>query len=44
MGRTCNANEEKRYTYGSFVGKAEENRPLGRQGGRWVDNIKRFME
>jgi hypothetical protein len=31
---------EKRNTYRIFVGKPEENRPLGRPRHRWVDNIK----
>jgi hypothetical protein len=38
MGRACSKNggEEKRI----LVGKPEEERPLGRPRGRWVDNIK----
>jgi hypothetical protein len=33
MGRACDANR-------ILVGKPEGKRPLGRQRGRWVDNIK----
>jgi hypothetical protein len=32
--------EEKRNPYRVLVRKSEGNRPLGRQGRRWEDNIK----
>jgi hypothetical protein len=32
--------EEGRDVYKNFVGRPEENRPLGRLGRRWEDNIK----
>jgi hypothetical protein len=31
---------EKRNVYRLLVGKPEGKRPLGRQRGRWIDNIK----
>jgi hypothetical protein len=31
---------QKRNAYRLFVGKLEENRPLGRPRRRWIDNIK----
>jgi hypothetical protein len=31
---------KKRNAYRILVGKPERNRPLGRPGRRWVDNIK----
>jgi hypothetical protein len=31
---------EKRNAYRLFVGKPEENKPLGRPRRRWVDNIR----
>jgi hypothetical protein len=31
---------KKRKAYGLLVGKPEGNRPLGRKGHRWVDNIR----
>jgi hypothetical protein len=31
--------EERRGTYGAFVGKPEGKRPLARSRHRWVDNI-----
>jgi hypothetical protein len=31
---------EKRNAYSLLLGKAEEKRPLGRLGRRWVDNIR----
>jgi hypothetical protein len=30
----------KRNAYSILLGKPEGKRPLGRPGGRWVDNIK----
>jgi hypothetical protein len=40
MGGACSTNVEKRNAYRIFVGKPEEERPLGRPRRRWVDNIK----
>jgi hypothetical protein len=35
--------EERRGTYMDFVGKPEENKPLGRPRHRWKDNIKMVL-
>jgi hypothetical protein len=40
MYRVCSTNGEKRNAYRLLVGKPEGNRPLGRPGHRWVNNIK----
>jgi hypothetical protein len=41
MDRACSTNGEKRNAYRILVGSPEgKNRPLGRPGRRWVDNIK----
>jgi hypothetical protein len=40
MGRACSTNGEKRKPYKVLVRKPEGKRPLGRQGRRWVNNIR----
>jgi hypothetical protein len=43
MGRACSINGEKRNTSRILLGKPEGKRPLGRQGCRWLDNIKIYL-
>jgi hypothetical protein len=40
MGRACSTNGEKRNAYRIFVGKPEEETPLGTPRRRWEDNIR----
>jgi hypothetical protein len=40
MGEACSMHGEKRNAYRILAGKPEGNRPLGRHGRRYEDNIK----
>jgi hypothetical protein len=40
MDKELSTNEEKRNSYGIFVGKADGKRQQGRPRRRWLDNIK----
>ena len=45
MGGECSTyGGESRGVYRIFVGKPEENRPLGRPRRRWEDNIKMNLQ
>jgi hypothetical protein len=40
IGGACSTYGEGRGAYGVLVGKTERNRPLGRLGRRWEDDIE----
>jgi hypothetical protein len=40
MGRACSTNKEKMNTDGILTRNPKGQRPLGKPGRRWVDNIK----
>jgi len=40
MGKACGRDAGKRGAYRVLMDKPVEKRPLGRTGGRWMDNIR----